>query len=376
MLFFLSCQNFLMPVKIITIVGARPQFIKAAAFSRWARNQACGGIVEKIIHTGQHYDENMSEVFFRELDIPAPEFQLELKGSSHGHMTAGMLIGIEDILTDEKPDCLLVYGDTNSTLAGALAAVKIHIPVAHVEAGLRSYNRNMPEEINRVLSDQISTRLYCPTDNAIQNLAREGIIDGIVNVGDILYDVALHYRDIAMQNSDIFSRMNLEKKRYFLSTIHRAENTDDKIRMSAICSALGEIAETAPVIMPLHPRTRKILAREGLDAALGKVNVVDPLPFLDMVRLQIDARTILTDSGGLQKEAYFHQVPCVTIRDQTEWVETVETGWNCLVNPEAGMISETAIKATAPDKIHKELYGNGNTAELIYDDLITTFGAS
>lgn len=365
-----------MPVKIITIVGARPQFIKAAAFSRWVRNRACEGIVEKIIHTGQHYDDNMSKVFFRELDIPAPEFHLELKGSSHGHMTAGMLLDIEDILTDEKPDCLLIYGDTNSTLAGALAAVKMHIPIAHIEAGLRSYNRNMPEEINRVLSDQISTRLYCPTDNAIQNLAREGIIDGIVNVGDIMYDVALYYRDIAMQNSDVFSRMNVEKKHYILSTIHRAENTDDKIRMSAICSALREIAEVAPVIMPLHPRTRKILAREGLDASLGKVNIVDPLPFLDMVRLQIDARAILTDSGGLQKEAYFHQVPCVTIRDQTEWVETVEAGWNCLVEPEAAIISETAIKATAPDKIHEGLYGNGNTAQLIYDDLIAMFGSS
>ena len=363
-----------MSVNIVTVVGARPQFIKAAAFSRWAQNHGNGKISEKIIHTGQHYDHNMSEVFFRELDIPKPAFRFNLKGNTHGHMTGGMLADIEDILIQEKPDCVLIYGDTNSTLAGALAAIKMHIPIAHVEAGLRSYNRKMPEEINRVLSDQISSRLYCPTDNAVQNLAKEGITDGVLNVGDIMYDVALHYREIAKEKSDVFERFDLAGKGYILSTTHRAENTDDDARLTAICSAMGAIAEEYPVIFPMHPRTRKIIDSKGLNHMLGSVQIVDPVPFLDMVRLQMDARAILTDSGGVQKEAYFYQVPCITMRDQTEWVETVTAGWNQLVPAETSAITETTLNATSPSDPATGLYGNGNTAELICKNLAVTFG--
>lgn len=361
-----------MPLNVITIVGARPQFIKAAAFSRWVRDHGAGRIAEKIIHTGQHYDDNMSEVFFRELDIPTPAFRFQVAGSTHGRMTGAMIADIEDVLIEQKPDCVLIYGDTNSTLAGAIAAVKLHIPIAHVEAGLRSSNRRMPEEINRVVSDQLAARLYCPSDNACRNLMKEGITEGVVNVGDIMYDVALHYRDHALNRSDAIERLGLEDGNYILSTIHRAENTDVPERLAEICKALGAVSARIPVVLPLHPRTRKIIERDGLLPSLGATRIVDPLPLLDMIRLLMSARVVLTDSGGVQKEAYFYEVPCVTIRDQTEWVETVDAGWNRLVQPDAAVITETALAVGRPAEPNSGIYGAGDTARRIGEDLIAT----
>ncbi len=316
-----------MSCKIVTIVGARPQFIKAAAVSREILRHP-GMIEEVMVHTGQHYDPNMSQVFFDELEIPAPKYNLEISGGGHGAMTGRMLEGIERILLDEKPDWVLIYGDTNSTLAGALAAVKLHIPVAHVEAGLRSFNMRMPEEVNRILADRVSNLLLCPTEIAVENLAREGITRGVHNVGDVMYDAALYYRDRAKAGSRILQTLGLEEKSFALATCHRAENTDDPIRLQGILSALARIASDLPVVLPLHPRTRKLVRQFGLEQRLAALTVVEPLPFLDMVALEQAAKVILTDSGGVQKEAFFYRVPCITMRDETEWVETVSSGWN------------------------------------------------
>lgn len=362
-----------MPLNIVTIVGARPQFIKAAAFSRWVRDHSGKEISEKIVHTGQHYDENMSDVFFTELDIPRPAYRFDIAGTTHGHMTGAMIGQIEDVLLADKPDCVLIYGDTNSTLAGALAAVKLHIPIAHVEAGLRSNNRRMPEEINRVVSDQLAARLYCPSQAACDNLAREGIVDGVLNVGDIMYDVALHYRDIARSKSDIMQRLGLETDRFVLSTIHRAENTDVPDRLEQICSGLGKISEELPVVLPLHPRTRKLISQNGFEGKLGSTKIIDPLPFLDMIALQISAKSIVTDSGGVQKEAYFYRTPCITVRDQTEWTETIDAGWNRLVAPDADLISSLALTCTAPEDTAASIYGDGDTARRVGEDLLATF---
>jgi UDP-GlcNAc3NAcA epimerase len=365
-----------MALNIVTVVGARPQFIKAAAFSRWVRERSNGAVREKIIHTGQHYDENMSDVFFRELDIPAPSFRFEIGGTTHGKMTGAMIGQIEDVLLQEKPDCLLIYGDTNSTLAGAIAAAKLHVPIAHVEAGLRSSNRLMPEEINRVVSDQLASRLYCPSQNACKNLAREGIVAGVLNVGDIMYDVALHYRDIARNKSDALTRLGLTSGQYILSTVHRAENTDVPERLEQICAGIGELARHIRVVLPLHPRTRNIIREKGLQHALGLATIVDPLPFLDMIRLQTEARAIVTDSGGIQKEAYFYGVPCVTVRDQTEWTETVDAGWNRLVQPNAVKIADLALSVKAPLDPVPGIYGDGDAARRIGEDLLAALGAS
>lgn len=319
-----------MTCKVVTIVGARPQFIKAAAVSREFLKHP-GMVEEIIVHTGQHYYPNMSEVFFDELEIPAPKYNLEVAGGSHGSMTGRMLEGIEQILLNERPNWVLIYGDTNSTLAGALAAVKLHIPVAHVEAGLRSFNMRMPEEVNRILSDRVSSLLLCPTDSAVENLSREGITRDVYNVGDVMYDVALYYRDRARKESRILDQLNLEKGNFALATCHRAENTDVPERLESIMSSLAKIAEELPVVLPLHPRTRKLLQSHKLAHYLDSLKVVEPLPFLDMVALEQAAKVILTDSGGVQKEAYFYRVPCITMRDETEWVETVALGWNQLV---------------------------------------------
>lgn len=316
--------------RILTIVGARPQFIKAAAVSREILKHP-GRLEEVMVHTGQHYDPNMSQVFFDELEIPVPKYNLEVSGGAHGAMTGRMLEGIEKILLDEKPDWVLIYGDTNSTLAGALAAAKLHIPVAHVEAGLRSFNMRMPEEINRILADRVSTLLLCPTDAAVKNLAREGVSQGVHNVGDVMYDVALYYRERARTSSRILETLNLEEKGFALATCHRAENTDDPARLEGIIRALAEIASDMSVVLPLHPRTRKLLKQFGLEQHLAALTVVEPLAFLDMVALEQAAKVILTDSGGVQKEAFFYRVPCITMRDETEWIETVELGWNVLV---------------------------------------------
>jgi UDP-GlcNAc3NAcA epimerase len=363
-----------MALNILTVIGARPQFVKAAAFSRWVREHGQGRIVEKIIHTGQHYDDNMSDVFFRDLDIPAPAYRFQVAGSTHGRMTGTMITEIEEVLMQEKPDCVLVYGDTNSTLAGAIAAVKLHIPIAHVEAGLRSANRKMPEEINRIVADQLAARLYCPSENAMRNLLREGISGGVLNVGDIMYDVALYYRNAAMERSNALSRFGVEPGNYVVSTIHRAENTDMPERLREICKGIGLVSEKVPVILPLHPRTRKIVLQQDLMPLLGSAIVTDPLSLIDFIRLQISAQVILTDSGGVQKEAYFYEVPCVTVRDQTEWTETIEAGWNRLTVPEALTIADITLKVEKPADPKRGIYGKGDTAQQIGEDLAVAFG--
>jgi len=316
--------------KIITIIGARPQFIKAAAVSRIIQERHRKTLQEVLIHTGQHYDENMSRVFFDELEIPPPKYNLDIAGGGHGAMTGRMLEALEKVLLQEKPDGVLIYGDTNSTLAGALAAVKLHIPVAHVEAGLRSFNMRMPEEVNRILSDRVSSLLFCPTKTAVNNLAAEGISHGVCNVGDVMFDIALFYKNKARKQSSILRTLGVQEDRFALATCHRAENTDDIERLLGIISALNEIADYMPVVLPLHPRTRKLISDHALTEKLGKITKTEPLTFLDMVALEQAARVILTDSGGVQKEAYFYSVPCITMRDETEWVETVESGWNRL----------------------------------------------
>jgi UDP-GlcNAc3NAcA epimerase len=354
-----------MSKKIVTIVGARPQFIKAAAVSREILKHP-GQLEEVMVHTGQHYDPNMSQVFFDELEIPAPRYNLEVSGGSHGAMTGRMLEGIERILLDEKPDWVLIYGDTNSTLAGALAAAKLHIPVAHVEAGLRSFNMRMPEEINRILADRVSNLLLCPTDVAVDNLAREGVAQGVHNVGDVMYDVALYYRERARVGSGILQTLGLKEKAFALATCHRAENTDDPVRLEGIVSGLAQISSDISVVLPLHPRTRKLLQQFGLERHLAALTVVEPLPFLDMVALEQAARVILTDSGGVQKEAFFYHVPCITMRDETEWVETVELGWNHLVGAERARILEAyATLEGSRAEVSGQPYGDGRAAARI-----------
>jgi UDP-GlcNAc3NAcA epimerase len=359
-------------MKIVTVVGARPQFIKAAALSRAIGTLYAGQIEEVLVHTGQHYDENMSGVFFQELGIPQPKYNLEISGGHHGVMTGRMLEGVEKVLLEEKPDWMLIYGDTNSTLAGALAAAKLHIPIAHVEAGLRSFNMRMPEEVNRILSDRVSNLLFCPTDIAVRNLAAEGITQGVHNVGDVMYDVALYYRDKARQQSTVLNRLGLNEGEFALATCHRAENTDDPARLEAILAGLAAVAENMPVVMPLHPRTRKLIEERQLSAHLQRLVAVEPLPFLDMVALEQAARLVLTDSGGVQKEAFFYQVPCITMREETEWLETVESGWNRLVGADAALIASTAKDAIngGIDRKMVAPYGSGNAAEGILKQLV------
>ena len=356
-------------MKIATVLGARPQFVKAAAFSREvaAHNASAPGdraIEELLIHTGQHFDANMSDVFFDELGMEKPRYQLDINGGGHGEMTGRMLMEIEKVLVAEKPDAVLVYGDTNSTLAGALAAVKMQIPVAHVEAGLRSFNMAMPEEINRMLTDRISRWLFTPTATAAGELAREGVAaERIITVGDVMYDVALHYGKAS--GNTLLPRLGLERKGYILATIHRAENTDHPRRMAAIVEALSQVAAELPVVWPMHPRTKKIL-EQGEYRLSERVMIVEPLGYLDMVQLEKGAALIATDSGGVQKEAFFHEVPCVTLRDETEWVELVEAGWNRLAPPVDAATLAAAIRSsigTAGDKVRP--YGAGDAAKRI-----------
>lgn len=357
-------------MKIVTIVGARPQFIKAAAVSRAiaARNAASprSSIEDVIIHTGQHYDDNMSQVFFDELAIPAPRHNLGIGSLSHAVQTGRMLQAIEPVLIEEKPDWVLVYGDTNSTLAGALAARKLNLRVAHVEAGLRSFNRRMPEEVNRVLADRISDLLLCPTQTAVRNLHAEGIERGVEQVGDVMFDASLFSRARARTASNILEALQVKPGQFVLATVHRAENTDDRERLAGICRGLAKIAAEVPVILALHPRTRKLLVQHGLDRALGAVRVIDPVPYFDMIRLEESARAICTDSGGVQKEAFFYGVPCITLRDETEWVETVEIGWNHLAGADAQKIDHCFKKGKPAGAAGPEsFYGDGHAAEKI-----------
>jgi UDP-GlcNAc3NAcA epimerase len=358
-------------MKIVTVVGARPQFIKAAVVSRELTRYP--GIRELIVHTGQHFDENMSDIFFREMDIPLPHYCLDIHSMSHGAMTGRMLEKTEEVLSTEKPDYVMVYGDTNSTLAGALAAKKMHVRVVHVEAGLRSFNMKMPEEINRILTDKISDILCCPTDAAVKNLAKEGFDRDrctIVKTGDVMQDAALYYGDIAARHSKVVARFGLSDKVYALCTVHRAENTDDLLRLRSIMDALGEISRDMIVVIPVHPRTSKILQRIGHPPGLL---CIDPVGYLDMLELTKHSRLILTDSGGLQKEAFFFAKPCLTLRDETEWVELVENGFNTLVGADKERILEAfRVFRNARMDFSLDLYGGGKAGKNVVEALLGT----
>lgn len=350
--------------KILTIIGARPQFIKASVVSKVI--QETDGLTEVLVHTGQHFDANMSDVFFDQLGIPRPDYQLNINSGSHGDMTGRMLIEIEKVLLQEKPDWVLVYGDTNSTLAGALAAAKLHIPVAHVEAGLRSFNMQMPEEINRILTDQISSVLFCPTDSAMANLEREGFNDKpiqVLQVGDVMQDSAEFFAQRATQPKG-FSLAD----GFILTTLHRAENTDNPERLAAIVTALNHLHQhVAPVVLPLHPRTRNVIAAQGL--TLG-VHLIEPVGYLEMIWLLQHTGLVLTDSGGVQKEAFFFGKACVTMRDQTEWVELIEVGANELVGADSAKIMEAATRHIGRAvKDEHSLYGGGVAAKRIAQQL-------
>jgi len=347
-------------VKLVSIVGARPQFVKAAPISRALR---AAGHEEFLVHTGQHYDANLSAVFFEELEIPPPDANLCVGSGHHGAQTAAMLEGLEKMLLAERPDRVLVYGDTNSTLAGALAAAKLHIPVAHVEAGLRSFNRLMPEELNRIVADHLSDILLCPSQTAVDNLKTEGITRGVHLVGDVMYDAVLQFAQLARERSTILKELEIAAGKYLLATVHRAENTDDLGHLGNILRAFSQLDES--IIFPIHPRTRKAIA-DSADAELhvsSNVRLMAPVGYLDMLMLEANARMILTDSGGIQKEAYWLGVPCVTLRDETEWVETVAAGWNTLVGANCSRIKNAAKDFRPPADSRPQLYGDGHVAE-------------
>lgn len=354
-------------MKILTIIGARPQFIKAATVSRVLRDRK---IPEVIVHTGQHFDINMSDIFFREMDIPAPDHFLNVNGLSHGAMTGQMLEKIELVLKNESPSVVLVYGDTNSTLAGALAASKLHIPIAHVEAGLRSFNMRMPEEINRILTDRVSAKLYCPTQTAVNNLEAEGFksFSGeIILSGDVMFDAALYYSDMADSYLTL-EKYGLKHLEYFLCTIHRAENTDNLNNLRNIVKALNSLVDKRKVIVPLHPRTRKIIELENIKT---RFTIIDPVGYFDMINLTRHSLCVLTDSGGLQKEAYFFGKFCVTMRDQTEWIELVQGGHNLLTGAdEKKIVDATEYFSGLTFGAEDKLYGDGQAASRIVESLI------
>ena len=354
-------------MKFVTIVGARPQFVKASPLSRALRPRHR----EVLVHTGQHYDTGMSDVFFAELGIPSPDYTLGIGSAPHGAQTGAMLAAVETVLQKEAPDAVIVFGDTNSTLAGALAAAKLQRPVAHIEAGLRSFNRAMPEEINRVVADHLARWLFAPSPAAATQLAREGIAQGVHVVGDIMVDALRLHRGRAPAPALLLARWSLQEGRYYLATVHRAENTDDPERLRGIFVGLGRL--DLPVILPLHPRTRRRAHELGLHVG-ENVRLLEPLGYLEMVALQASAACVLTDSGGMQKEAYYLGVPCVTMRDETEWGETVATGWNALAGAHPDRI-EAAVRARSrPGTAHPDLYGDGTTASRIVDILSAEFG--
>jgi UDP-GlcNAc3NAcA epimerase len=374
-------------MKVVTIVGARPQFIKAEAVTRAVQryNQRCRfnrRLQEILIHTGQHYDYLMDKIFFEELDLPKPNYHLGVGSGSHGRQTGMMLERIEAVLVKEKPEVVVVYGDTNSTLAGALSAAKLNIPVAHVEAGLRSFNRTMPEEINRLLTDHLSTFLFCPTDQAVRNLLREGIKDGkgkiVKKVGDVMYDSILYYLKLSERKSTILKDLGFDTSHgsrvtsYTLATLHRAENTDDPKRLESILKALNEIGRNTPVVLPLHPRTKKMIETYHLFSKFKNIKFIEPVSYLNMLKLEKNATAILTDSGGVQKEAYWLKVPCLTLREETEWVETIKSGWNVLVG--------IGVKRIVKEVSHTEkrrrylkgnrVFGDGKASQKIVQILI------
>lgn len=344
-------------MKVVSVVGARPEFVQAAPVSRALRLKH----QEVLVHTGQHYDYRMSAVFFQQLGLPAPDYNLEVGSASHGQQTGDMLARLEQVLQVERPDWVLVRGDTNSTLAGALAAAKLHLPAGHIEAGLRSFNRWMPEEINRLVADHISNLLFCPTPTAVSNLLAEGIQEGVHLVGDVMYEAILHNLSLAEAASQVLDQFGLKPRNYLLLTVHRAENTDIRDNLWAILAALDQIEET--VLFPAHPRTRNLLTEFNWQPK-PNIYLVEPQSYFDILVLEKNARLILTDSGGMQKEAYCLGTPCLTLRDQTEWVETVETGWNQLVGADTARIA-AAVHSFHPPLDHPLLYGDGQTSHTI-----------
>lgn len=361
-------------LKVLTVIGARPQFIKAAAFSAHVHDNLSDLLEEKIVHTGQHYDERMSQIFFEDLGIPKPSWTLKVAGSNHGEMTGSMLGQLEKIMLDEKPDLVLVYGDTNSTLAGALAASKLHIKIAHVEAGMRSFNMYMPEEINRVLVDRISNLNLAPSSEALGNLDQDGLTETASLVGDIMFDSVLLFKNKITEESrqEVLESFGLVEKEFILVTCHRAENTDSFDNLSEIVDALSILSETTTVALPGHPRLLKQLDQFALREKLGGVKIIEPLGFIEMLTLQSSAKTIVTDSGGVQKEAMYLGTPCVTMRRETEWVETVQLGWNTLAGPGASDIIHAVN--LRPDRGRSgNPYGNGNASKEIGDAILLHF---
>ena len=350
-------------MRVLSVVGNRPQFVKSAPLSEALARR---GVEEIVLHTGQHYDHELSAVFFEELGLPPPRHRLEAGSGTHAEQTARMLPGIERAVVAERPDAVVVYGDTNSTLAGALAAVKVHVPVAHVEAGLRAFDLSMPEEVNRIVVDAVSTLLFCPTDVAVANLRREGRLDGIHQVGDVMYDACLRLTPVARERSSVLTDAGVEPGRYVLATVHREANVEPAPLRSVI-EGISRLDE--PVVFPAHPRTSATLEREAIRPG-ASVRVLSPLGYLDFTALASQARVVVTDSGGVQKEAYWHGVPCVTLRETTEWVETVEAGWNTLAGVDPERIV-AAVRDAAPPAERPSLYGDGRAAEKIAELLVT-----
>ncbi len=387
-----------MSLKIVTVVGARPQFVKASMVSRaifsWNREHSDSLVVERLVHTGQHYDDNMSRVFFQEMGLPEPDVNLGVGSGSHGEQTGRMLLGLEEVYRAEAPSVVLVYGDTNSTLAGALAAAKLQLPVAHVEAGLRSFNKRMPEELNRLVADHLSAVLFCPTRISVSNLEREGIrhhgtiaspdAPAVLQVGDVMYDATLHFASRADERDD--TRFDAAQS-FALATIHRAENTDDSHRLETLLHALAE--SPVPVVLPLHPRTKKRIDEEpALSEVASNLRILEPLSYLDMLRFEKRCRFVLTDSGGVQKEAYFLKKPCIALRDETEWKETVDVGWNATVGTGPRAIATAIGNASDFDSktsgapfdesgaYDDTLYGGGDAAARIVSALVELFSGS
>ena len=381
-------------MKTVTIIGARPQIIKAAALSRTIKEHYADRIHEVIVHTGQHYDDNMSQVFFDEMDIPRPDYNLHVGSASHGVQSARMIEGIEQILLDEKPDCIVLYGDTNSTLAGAVAASKIHVPIVHIEAGLRSFNKGMPEEINRIVCDHCSTLLFTPTQAGLDNLAKEGFktnnngpynIDNpkVYHCGDIMYDNSLHFSKVADQKVNLLKRLGLEGKAYALATLHRDSNTDHPERLNAILDAFMELSNDIDIVLPMHPRTRKmieLLSDEGQRVQLfhsSRIHIIEPVSFLEMIQLEQHAQLVLTDSGGVQKESYFFQKPCVILRPETEWVEIVSSGAATLADADNGKIVEASRHyLQQPPTDFPKIFGDGHAAMFMLEKMLECFQPS
>ncbi len=379
--------------KVLTVIGARPQIIKSAAFSRVVRTEFPNQLKEVIVHTGQHYDENMSAIFFEEMQIPKPDYNLEVGSASHGKQTSAMIIKLEEILQDERPDGILVYGDTNSTLAAAVAASKIHVPIIHVEAGLRSFNKSMPEEVNRIVCDHLSTLLFSPTTTGYNNLVNEGFSEdkeecsvdapNVYHCGDIMYDNTSFFSEVALEKNTVLSKNNLENTPFFLCTIHRGANTDDKIKLTTIFSALLKILEDHPnhqLVLPLHPRTRNCMVENVDSEILKKVNnhdrlqLIDPVSYLNILALESKCDLIITDSGGLQKEAYFNEKPCVILRPETEWVEIVDHGNAVIADADESAIIHgvNSFMKTKDELTYPSLYGDGKAASFIANEIIRT----